>query len=327
MKSRKRLFLMPLIMALIISGCKAPAKLPTPTQIPTEVPTVAPTATRTLPTNTPKPTPTTIDDFAVNNEFIVYQGGYSVSVPMLNYQVEVLGGDTIIASRESQFIILINSLTSDEQLPQVSELLPKQTEDFLGEAGEISLGEITQTEFNGIPAAKASYNQVIDNNSFTGEALLILPDDHNSVLILGLAVVDASTSSWEEFGKPEFEQVLTNLELLPEEMLKDRFECLMSTDSTYGFSKDNPIRVGGQAWLGPSRANAYLNNLIDSQGKHIESVRDGSVQYGDTILDLYTINAGQQQYIIYVDQYSWETPLTPIGLNCLGAYPLSKPTE
>jgi len=313
-----------LISLLFITGCEVLTAVSTPT----EVPTIASTPTQPAPTETAESTlVSSIEGIDSINEFVVYQGGYSVAVPLFNYYIEVLGGDTFISSRKFDFMVMIYGTASDEQLPEVAELLTQQAEETFASLSGITLGEISQIEFEGAPAATASYTQSPSTSGYTGEIILVRPDDTRSIFILGLAGVSADSSPWEALGKPEFDQILTDIKLIPEEELEGRFECPMSTDPSYGFTKDNPIRVGGQAWLGPSRAVAFLNNLIDAEGYYVNATREGSEMYGDTILDLYTVTTSYEKFELYVDQYSWESPLTPVGMMCLGMYPLVAPAD
>lgn len=53
--------------------------------------------------------------------------------------------------------------------------------------------------------------------------------------------------------------------------------------------------------------------------------RQGSMEYGSTILDAYEVVLDGEMVLLYVDQYSFETLLTPVGFSCGGAYPILAP--
>ncbi len=97
--------------------------------------------------------------------------------------------------------------------------------------------------------------------------------------------------------------------------------CPISDDETYGFREFNPVMVGGEAFGGPARARAYLDNLRGPGGEPISYKRLVSVPVEDTILDLYTLTyPGGESLEIYIDQYSFENLRAPLGLTCADAF-------
>jgi hypothetical protein len=65
--------------------------------------------------------------------------------------------------------------------------------------------------------------------------------------------------------------------------------------------------------------------LQDSKGNWVAYNRQGSMEYGSTILDAYEVVLDGEMVLLYVDQYSFETLLTPVGFSCGGAYPILAP--
>jgi hypothetical protein len=78
--------------------------------------------------------------------------------------------------------------------------------------------------------------------------------------------------------------------------------CVMSTDKTYGYTQENPIKVGGDDFGGPSRERAYLDNLAGPHGEPISYNRTGSLDSGDTILDAYEISGLGAKVTLYIDE-------------------------
>lgn len=102
--------------------------------------------------------------------------------------------------------------------------------------------------------------------------------------------------------------------------------CVVSTDSTYGYSPDNPIRVGGDAFGGPPRERAYLDSLSGPNGEAISYYREGSIYYVDTILDIYHVSYdGSNSVVLYIDEYSYQELMAPVGFVCWTPIPLSAP--
>ncbi|MFZ0544822.1 MAG: hypothetical protein WAM60_05265 [Candidatus Promineifilaceae bacterium] len=99
--------------------------------------------------------------------------------------------------------------------------------------------------------------------------------------------------------------------------------CPVSGDSSYGYTQDNPIRVGGDAFGGPARARAYLDVLRGPEGQIVSYFRVGSLPTDETILDIYelTYEGLDSPANLYVDEYSFSTLLAPVGFTCASAFP------
>ncbi|GAO43565.1 hypothetical protein [Flavihumibacter petaseus] len=106
----------------------------------------------------------------------------------------------------------------------------------------------------------------------------------------------------------------------------------LSTDTTYGYSKENPIKVGSKtSGEGPSNERRYLNALLGPHGEQISYERRGSCCHfkskygmklgnetvGTGLLDIYVITwAGQDQpVILYLNMYDPGELLVPVGFT------------
>ncbi len=101
--------------------------------------------------------------------------------------------------------------------------------------------------------------------------------------------------------------------------------CIISTDDTYGYTQENPIKVGGDAFDGPPRERAFLDNLLGPNGETISYERTGSLAFGNTILDAFEITGLNKEVILYIDEYAFTEPHAPVGFTCLSAFPLTAP--
>jgi hypothetical protein len=101
--------------------------------------------------------------------------------------------------------------------------------------------------------------------------------------------------------------------------------CIVSTDVSYGYTKENPVKVGGGAMDGPPREHAYLRNLLGPKGEKISYKRLRHVVFGGTILDIYEIKGLKETVTLYIDEYSYTEPKAPVGFTCVSAFPLTKP--
>jgi hypothetical protein len=100
--------------------------------------------------------------------------------------------------------------------------------------------------------------------------------------------------------------------------------CAIATDAAYGFAAANPVKVGGDWSIGPSRERAYFAVLRGPAGQGLHLVRLGSTMGPDrqTILDLYELTyAGLEQAVrLYVDEYHSEDLKAPVGFTCAAPF-------
>ena len=96
----------------------------------------------------------------------------------------------------------------------------------------------------------------------------------------------------------------------------------VSTDETYGYTPQNPIKVGGVA---PSRERNFLDLLRGPAGEAIRYSRDGSCcgfetpngLMGGGLLDIYSVWVGDKKEPVklYINMYDFEQPKAPKGFT------------
>ncbi len=103
----------------------------------------------------------------------------------------------------------------------------------------------------------------------------------------------------------------------------------ISTDSTYGYTQGNPIKVGGGD-AGPLREREYLNNLKGPNGESINYTRKGSCCpfktkngfMGGGMLDIYIITWEKQKapVTLYINMYDKDKLKAPVGFTTRRAF-------
>jgi hypothetical protein len=100
----------------------------------------------------------------------------------------------------------------------------------------------------------------------------------------------------------------------------------LATDSTYGYTSENPIKVGGFK-QGRNNQNQllYLDQLRGPNGEKVEFVRLGSCCFYDTpngimgrgLLDRYqlTYPGLEEPIVLYLSLYDYEAPKIPVGFS------------
>ncbi len=294
---------------------------------PTETPTPEPTATSTpLPTETPTATPQPTADASERLELT--EGGYTIgSVPGYDMEAVPDGRTVGAAGNVGTLIITFTGVTPYTEGATPDEII----DEFLTEFASIGDGEFVQGDeativVDGYEGTAVAVTGTLFGAPLKGQAILVMPSPTQFLFGLGVANLSNDDQQWEKEGEPVFTQLLSTVEFI-ERGSEIEVGCTTSTDPTYGYSEENPVKVGGDAFGGPPRERAYLDNLRGPNGEPITYDRSGSLPVGDTILDIYTITyEGLDEPIaLYLDEYSYEPVQAPVGFSCDPSFSLGPP--
>lgn len=336
-----------LSIALGLSACGSPL-LPTATPTPTATvtatntpsPTITstPTATNTpIPTNTPTatntPTPTLVPTIALGEEQTLPSAGYSFRPPE-GYELDVQGAQVGVFDEAGTIIISVYGATSNPQNKSAEEILEAFIEGvFKKGEGTYKQEQAETVTVDGIEGLAFDLTGTLFGSPVKGKAIVVMPSKTQYLFGLGLANTGRDKALWENEGSRVFAALLDSIRfLIPPTPLppsatvaRPAAACAISGDVTYGYTMENPIKVGGGDFGGPSRERAYLDNLLGPQGEAISYVRLGSTIAGDVILDIYQISGLPNSVTLYVDEYNFTAPQAPVGLTCKAAFPLASP--
>ena len=312
----------------------------TPTPIPTETPSPTPTETPVPtdtpePTDTPTPTPTSAPEVVLQEAVVMPKGGFSLQ-PAAGYEVELTdeaaSGVLFMAGENDTIIINVIGVPEAEaymsgksSLGLVNELVADFVESVggdyeLGESFTLMVGEQEGT------AVDISGNMF--DSPFIGQAVFLNPFDSQAFFAIALA---RNSGIWRLRGKSAFAAMMESVRFLPvpaesdSGSSDDASPCVISTDPAYGTTEDKAIQVGGDAFDGPPRERAYLDNLLGPNGEETSYERLGSLPYEDTILDTYEVTYGGTSVTLYLDEYNWQEPQAPVGFTCAAPFPLTAP--
>ncbi len=327
------------VFALFLVACGAlpqltPTPTPTPTTEPTNTPTRTitntplPTATATLtPTITPRPTNTaTIEPTLALGELqVVADGGYTFQAP-LNYEVEIDGPQIGVFDYAGTIIISIYGSTSNPLKLSEEEILNEfMSGVFYNDEGEYKMEEPQIINVDGVDGLAYNLKGTLSDLPFSGQAVIIMPNSNQFLFGIGIANTWLDKKKWENEGNKVFNGLINSISFRIPKQAPTPAGCTISTDETYGYTQENPIKVGGDAFGGPSRERAYLDNLLGANGEKISYERTGSFGFGDTILDAFEITVSGEKVILYIDEYAFTKPFAPVGFTCVGAFTLSNP--
>jgi len=94
--------------------------------------------------------------------------------------------------------------------------------------------------------------------------------------------------------------------------------CPVTSESTYGLSVGNPVKVGLDEKTGPEREGQYLKALRGPAGQPVRASRIGSALSGGTVLHIYELSYEglEKPVAVYLDVFHFETPKAPTGFMC-----------
>jgi hypothetical protein len=324
------------ILSILLSACGL-IPTPAPTVTPTPLPSKTPTATQTFTpsptataTSTPRPSPTRrpsasptshLDDLHYNQA-----GGYSFYPPK-NYIVFMAGEQSFVASPSGLMMFIFNGSTSNPDLMKQNALATYCIGSLFYDEDGNSLGDYKKgigqkIIIDDIEGASYAITGTIDKDTVQGMAVVVMPNKDSYLCGLGFAYTNKQADLWENYGERIFGEILESLTFGDGEKAGTAASCVISVDETYGYSKDNPIRVGGDAFDGPARERAYLDNLLGAKGENITYERTGSIEHAGSILDVFVIRGLEEDITLYIDEYSFEEPKAPLGFICKSAFPL-----
>lgn len=309
---------------LFLLGCNTPLfARPTATPTPTSTITPTPTATFTpTPTNTltPSPTPRLI----MGEVQTADSGDYSFRSPRGFIAVKY-ANQVSIASQDNTTMMTMIVNYYEENLPtlkaNMDDFLAGMSNDF----DHLQYTHYSKILVDGIEGLSTEISGFLSEIEFAGKVVIVNVDGSRVFVACGITLLSMDKDLWEKTGRMATDQVMNSIRFLEGIPSTDITNCSISKDPTYGYSMDNPIKVGGDVFGGPSRERAYLDNLLGPKGQLIGYNRLGSTAYGNTILDVYEIYGLNKSITLYIDEYSFEELKAPVGFTCKAAFPLVKP--
>ena len=327
MKKSNRLPRLLVVFSLALSACGVfPQPSPTVTATPRPSNTPLPTATHTpIPTNTPTLTNTPTIEPTIDEPRAVVEGGYSFRPPM-GYKVDVQGAQVGVFDQAGTIIISIFGATANPQNLSANEILDKFTSAVFKKGnGEYKKENPRTIKVDGVDGIAYDITGTLFGSPLRGQAIIVMPNSKRFLYGLGVANTGQDKKRWENEGSKVFGNLINSVTFLTSEQSQSPNGCAISTDNTYGYTQENPIKVGGDAFGGPARERAYLDNLLDANGEKISYERTGSVPFGNTILDAFEISVAGKKITLYIDEYAYTEPQAPVGFTCIAAFPFSKP--
>jgi hypothetical protein len=337
MHNREFVFITFLIMLSLlgVAGCNGllssvtatPENAATETMTKTNTP--EPTTTNTpMSTLTLTPTLAPTEVYLPGEFYVVDAGGFSFNLPESQdgdsvFFVEIEGAQANIDNLD--FTVTASILSLDYANYDGLESSFETMKGVI--TGATFSDEPVQFEVAGCPGLHQFFQRDYNGLSIAGETVLVEMGNNKVLGIYANACGDDCVDIWLVQGEPFLDALLASIVFNEMASEESQGACPISTDPTYGYDPDNPVKVGGWIFEGPARERLFLDNLLGPQGEAISYYREGSIDHGDVILDVYHIEYADlvEPIILYIDMYNWEEPSAPVGFTCAGPFPLEEP--
>jgi hypothetical protein len=289
------------------------------------------TAKPALPSETPHATITS--DLAAGNDIVfgsglireyVAEGGYSFERNMM-CQAEDDGAMFVVVDPTGEILMAMIETSNEGRMDE--ERIVHYYLDAMYKKGTYEILDSNPVTIDSMEGILVDFQGTVNGQETYGQSVADLDRSDHYFFASAMGKAGLDRSEWLNIGVTFFAEILASVRFFSLEAPPSASACPVSTDTSYGYSKDNPIRVGGDAMGGPSQEEGYMEALRGPNGEAINFYRQGSLPYGSTILDIYTISysGSNGQITIYVDEYSFETPMVPLGLSCAYPIPLLEP--
>jgi hypothetical protein len=311
------------------TATRAPPQIPLPQTTLTTRPTVTPMPITPTPraTTTPQavnPVATVLPPFStltLGKTEISEVGGFSFQ-PLRDFRTAYDVGVVVLTSIDDAINISLAS-TTEEDTRLTSLALSDFVDNISQNATDFKLGlpaSITLDKANGY-SVELTGKFPTGGTPMTGKLVVVSPAPKRLFFAFMIAE-DGADGKGGERGRQAFELVLPTIKF----MAQSTTPCDVASDKTYGYTKENPIRVGGDILSGPARERAYLDNLLSPQDETLLYERKGSLSAGGKPLDLYEARYPglTTPLVLYFDIYNYHTPLAPVGLTCDGPIPFKE---
>jgi hypothetical protein len=168
---------------------------------------------------------------------------------------------------------------------------------------------------------------IFDGDIVEGQTFVVMPTATRVVFGFGLGIVTDQKNNWEEQGKADFNNLMNSIEILEVETSSTGHfsACTIASDTTYGYSEDNPIRIGGGEEDGEARAEAYFSALGGPYGETFTYEKMETIESNGTTMDVYQIDFAGTPLTMYLDIQNYETLMAPDQFICWEEIPLTAP--
>jgi len=309
MKNILKSFILAIVWVFALAACSNPTPSTT---------TLQPTDT-TLPKSTSRARPTLV----LGERQRVEAGGYSLQIPS-EFKIETHSSQVIINKKDKTILVSMSLSPRKAETQTAAAVLDAFIAEIVNGLQDFKAGKPYPAVVGGMDGLAVDATATMFGAKHSGRVTVVDTGKPGFLVAFAFAVDGADGNGWKTDGAQVFDAILNSIQFF-EPVASTAATCTISSDESYGYTSENPIKVGGDDFDGPPRERAYLDNLAGPKGEKISYVRRGSNTFGDTILDIFEITSLGKTITLYVDEYSYTEPLAPAGFTCIAAFPLTQP--
>jgi hypothetical protein len=253
-----------------------------------------------------------------------YQGGYEFSVAPETF-VRITAGQTLIEYPSPQARLNIVGSRSMTSAYQPTEIMAMVLASLFDNNTPLEVSNQQEMTVAGYPAIQQDFNGGSGETAVSGKVVVFKPSPTGFMFVLGSAPLVGDKPTFASNAQALYEAFLKEVIVLPEAQMKDAEVCPVALETNYGTNPDTPVMLGGGAVLGPARELAYLDNLLDQDGQFITYRRLGTLNGSGKALDQVQLYLAGKQLTLYFDLENYELLFAPVGMQCMGKFPLVEP--
>jgi hypothetical protein len=193
------------------------------------------------------------------------------------------------------------------------------------EWGEFERGESYSVSVDLKQGNAFEFSRKSEGEPVEGVVYLIRPSKNQMFIGIFFIKTNANQDS-KNRGEEAFNAVIRQVRIF-EINYADSSSCPVSIDESYGYSSENPIKVGGGPIAGPRNRVYYLDSLIGKNGEKIHYSKLGPEMRGEILLDKYEVwHDGMEGTVaLYLDKTNHAELMAPVGFVCWRSIPSDLP--
>ena len=256
--------------------------------------------------------------------FVNFQGGYEFSVPPETI-VRVTAGQSLIDYQSPPARLNVVGTRSMTSAYQSTEIMAMVLSSLFSNNTPLEVSNQQELTIAGHPAIQQDFNGGSGETAVSGKVVVFKPSPTGFLLVIGSAPLVGDKPTFPTSAQPLYEAFLKEIIVLPEADLKGAEICPLAAKADYGTTPDNPVKIGGGQVLGLARELAYLDNLLDQEGQLFSYRRLGTLNASGKALDQVQLVLAGKEMTLYFDLGNYEPLFAPIGMQCMGKFPLVEP--
>jgi len=170
-------------------------------------------------------------------------------------------------------------------------------------------------------------NGTLYGEKVQGQTFIVIPSSTQILFGFGLGAIRSGNNHWEKEGKAVFGNLLDSITLTDVNASNSGLfsACPVASDPDYGYTMDNPVKIGGGEAEAEARAEAYFSALGGPYGDTITYQKTDSMELDGAAMNIYEVSLSDSTKTMYLDYTNYENPQAPDGFICWEEIPLAAP--